>query len=232
MRCSAERMRTCVLLVAVLAVAPAAVPAPHALDATSVAHASEHLTQQAAGIVAARWGVDASRVRIVWQDSIQDAVGAVALRGAGANGHWVLEVRAPQGVQQARFRAGVTEQVAVAARDLPRGIAIDTADVAWRDTIRWGPPARDPVHPAGWTTRRTLAAGSPLVPPAVAPPVWVRSGDDVTLIVVRGTLELSLAARAAGTGAAGDTIAVRAATGRRLTGTITAPGVVRVNAGR
>lgn len=185
--------------------------------------------------IAQRWGVEPALVQVEWTEPLPpNTAGEVTLRGPGAQGSWLVDVRTADGtVQRGRLRAGVVQRAARAARDLPRGVTITAADLAWADTLVWGPPLReDAADLEGWTTRRVITAGERLAPPAVAPPIWVRAGDDVRLIVVRGSLELVMPARAAGSGAAGERVAVRASTGRRLTGTITGPGVVRVDAGK
>ena len=67
--------------------------------------------------------------------------------------------------------------------------------------------------------------------PAVAVPDAVKPGDDVRIVYVSGPVELVLVGRAAGSGAIGETVAVRAETGRRLEGVIVAPGTVRIDSG-
>jgi flagella basal body P-ring formation protein FlgA len=190
---------------------------------------------RAAAAVAERWGVASERVHIQWIDTLpRTAAGDVTLRGTGVQGQWTLDVRDSHGtLYRARLRAGTRVSIARAAYDLPRGATVTAADIILADTIAWGPPPRErPASVEGWTTRRLVTAGEPLVAPAVAAPLWVRAGDDVRVVVVRGSLELTLTGRAAGSAAAGERVAVRADTGRRLTGTVTAPGVVRVDSGK
>jgi flagella basal body P-ring formation protein FlgA len=232
MGCFAER-RPVLLVVAFAATLATALAALCTfVDAAAV---PGDASARAVAAIAERWGVPASDVRTEWSEPLPFGVmGELTLRGNGAQGHWLVDIRAGDGtLHRGRLRAGVVVQAPHAVRDLPRGATIAEQDIAWTESVAWGPPQRGArASVEGWTTRRIVIAGEALATPAVAPPVWVRSGEDVRVIVVRGTLELAMTGRAAGTGAAGERVAVRASTGRRLTGTITAPGVVRVDAGK
>ena len=100
-----------------------------------------------------------------------------------------------------------------------RHIGPAEADVAHTVTVHWGAPPREgaPVG-AGWVTRRVIAAGEALRPPAVAPPVLVNAGEPVQVVARRGNVELTLRARAASSAAAGERVTVRTEAGRRLQG--------------
>jgi flagella basal body P-ring formation protein FlgA len=185
--------------------------------------------------IADRWGVDAARVRIEWAtpDALPENAATVRLLGSGADANWVVSFEGRNGdvLARHRVRAGVELSVPVAARDLERAVTIVDADVRYDTKLQWGPPPRSiDAAPYGWETRRRITAGEPLRAPAVAPPMLVRPGDDVSITFVRGGIAISLAGRAAGSGALGERVAVRASTGARLAGVITGTGTVRVEA--
>jgi flagella basal body P-ring formation protein FlgA len=186
--------------------------------------------------IAERWGVDPDAVRIEWQ-AVDAAVApadeaALELVGTGAGGTWWLVLREPgQGGRAARVRvrAGVEVEEAVAARRLERGAVLAEEDIERRSAVHWGPPPDAPAVTAGWVARRVIPAGEPLRPPAVAPPLLIGAGELVQVIVRRGTVEVTLRARAAGPAAAGERVAVRTEAGRRLEGIAIAPGTVRID---
>jgi flagella basal body P-ring formation protein FlgA len=153
--------------------------------------------------------------------------------GGGADGVWYVDVDGAEGrAARLRLRAGTEAVVPVAAHDLERGVTLTAHDIALQPTVAWGPPGRgeDEVAP-GWVTRRRIARGEPLVTPGVALPDAVKPGDDVRIVYVSGPVELVVMGRAAGSGAIGERVAVRAETGRRLEGVIVAPGTVKVDSG-
>ena len=173
--------------------------------------------------LAERWDVPAERVAIEADST------ALALLARARDLHITRVLAggrimfADASLQRARVRAGSRANVPVAAADLARGTLLDSAAVALREHITWGGVAPGSIIPIGWITTRALRAGDPLVPPAVAAPIAVRAGEEVRAVWQRGGIRLELVARAAGTGAVGDTVAVRTVNGRRLEGVITAP---------
>lgn len=187
--------------------------------------------------IAGRWGVDAATVRVEWSSPDMAATladdAAFRVIGGAADGVWFVDVDGAEGrAARLRLRAGVEAIVPVATRDLARGVTLESEDVAREATLVWGAPAelQDEVA-AGWVTRRRIARGEVLTSPGVARPDAVKPGDDVRIVYVSGPVELVLAGRAAGSGAIGERVAVRAETGRRLEGVIVAPGTVRVDSG-
>lgn len=116
--------------------------------------------------------------------------------------------------------------LAVAARDLPRGVVLTAQDIvsaplpAGRDTAGIARP--------GWTTRRMLTAGEPLVVPAVAPPDLVEAGQTVQAVWRHGAIELRLAGQATGSGALGERVLVRIDTRRRVQGVVVGPALVQL----
>ena len=192
----------------------------------SVAH-------RVAALVAARWQVPDSTVRLAW-----DSVGAApALDAAGLQlivqrgGWFTAAIPAAHGpsVIRWRVRAGVEQRVLVAAAPLP-GNTVLTAAIA-RDTmlVDWGRPvARRPAR-FGWVTRRRVAAGEILAVPVAEPAPVIAAGDSVELVWARGRIHLVVHGIAAQRAAAvGDRIAVRLSGGRTLAGTVTGPGRVAV----
>jgi len=184
--------------------------------------------------IAERWGVDPAALRLEWS-SADDAASAgtgasIHLLAGGTDGVWYVDVEGEAGgTARLRVRAGMEAVEAVAARDLERGVALEADDIASEPAVRWGPPARaeETVEP-GWVTHRRIRLGEPLRSPAVAPAVAVKAGDAVRIVYTRGPVELVLAGKAAGSGRVGERVAVRTEMGKRLEGTIVAPGTVRI----
>lgn len=184
-------------------------------------------------VVAARWGVDASAVRVeltsertAWPD--EDA--RFRVQSAAADGTFVLAFEG-DATRPLVVRAGMLASAPVAARDLARGETLTESAIAYEPTILWGPPKQpEPSASAGWQVRRRVAQGEPLRTPAVAPPLAVRAGDEVRIVLIRGGITVALSGRAAGQAGMGERVAVRADTGRRLEGVATAPGVVTIDA--
>src|SRR5690606_12211768 len=97
-------------------------------------------------------------------------------------------------------------------------------------TVRWGPPAPRPADVAGWVARRRIGRGQPLREPAVGPPLAVEAGEPVQVVWRRTGLAVTLPGRALGSAAAGQSVAVRTETGKRMHGTAVGNGVVQVDA--
>ena len=215
--------------------AQAGLPAPSSSAGWAPGPAIE---AQVAAAIAERWGIDADRVRLEWsppRGAVRVPENArVELVGGGARGVWLVAlVGAEPGDPGIRLwvRAGIERTEAVAARPLPRDVALSEQDLEYRTTVAWGDPAADAaagVEP-GWVTRRAIGNGEVLRPPAVAPPPAVRAGETVRVVVRRGAVELTLPARALGSAAKGERVAVRTEAGRRLEGTAAGPGTVRLD---
>lgn len=86
----------------------------------------------------------------------------------------------------------------------------------------------DTADVAGLVARRDIAAGEPLTQAVLDVPLAVRAGDDVTLTVVTGTVQVTTTARASSSGHTGQTIRVVPEGGRALRARITRPGAVEV----
>jgi flagellar basal body P-ring formation protein FlgA len=120
-------------------------------------------------------------------------------------------------------------QVPVAARDLPRGATLTPADILLREGT--GGDAAEAVT-AGWVTRRMIRAGEALRAPAVGRPDAVRSGEEVTVRLRQGTVQLTLRGVAAAGAGIGETVWVRIGTGWRLEGVVAGPGEVSIESAR
>lgn len=197
---------------------------------------STQLESRVAEAIAGRWGVGATlvRVELAAQDrEWPDGADAFRLLGSGAGGSWIVVLEDGAGVRQLAVRAGVMIRQTVASRDLERGITLAPEDMTLESVVEWGPPQDGaPNVEPGWTVNRRIARGEPLRPPVVGPPLAIRPGDDVSVVVERNGFTITLGGRAAGGAAIGERVAVRAATGKRLEGIAVREGVVRIDASR
>ena len=125
--------------------------------------------------------------------------------------------------------SGVERTVPVAARALPRGATVMPADYQVVATIVRLALRTAAAAESGWVTRRPVAAGEPLIEPAVGPPALVTAGQAVTFVVEREGIRLSIRGTAATAGALGDRVWVRMESARRLRGVVTAPATVRAD---
>lgn len=185
------------------------------------------MAQAVAEQAAARLGLERTDVVVVWTSDEVPAARSVRLLGSGASGAYVVELDTGSRVMRRRVRIGVREAVKVAARDLDRGDRVTAADMVVRDTVLWGRTVKTAPEP-GWVARRRIPAGTVLAAPAVAPPAVVEAGREVTLVWRSRDVEITTRAVAAGTAAAGERVAVRTESGRRLWGIAEASGRVRI----
>jgi flagella basal body P-ring formation protein FlgA len=121
---------------------------------------------------------------------------------------------------------GVTRTVPVATRALPRGASLTPADYDVIPAVVRPALKTAAAADSGWVTRRPVAAGEPLVEPAVGPPALVAAGQPVTFVSEGEGIRLSLRGTAATTGSLGQRVWVRVDAGRRLRGVVTAPAIV------
>ena len=185
--------------------------------------------------VARRWGIDADVVHLEWGrvrgPSKVPADAALRFIGTGAGGAWVIAFDRPDGPPlQVRMRAGVAVTRPVAARDLERGDVLGAEEIGSEARIEWGPPAPVSAVEPGWVARRRIAAGQPLVEPAVGPPNVVEAGSPVEVMLRSGSIVLTLRGRALGSAALGETIAFRTESGRRLEGVAAGPSLIQIEA--
>lgn len=119
-------------------------------------------------------------------------------------------------------------RVAVAAHVLARGTVLTADDITYRDsTLRASVDTND-VAP-GWVTRRTINAGEVLRSPAVEPPQLVSANEPVEVEWRDGNVSLTVRGVAARSASFGERIPVRTELGRRIEGTVVAPGRVRID---
>lgn len=232
-------LRSILLPVAVVLPLATFASAAHAqADSAQVAAAEALLASEATSaarqLVATRWNVTPDRIAIEWSPvprgtEVPDQP-EVELLGSGLDGWWVAAIRAPGTDARVRMRAGVWTPVGVAARPISRGSELTSEDIVLSEAVAWGPPAPRAIAQPGWTLRRAVETGDPLVTPTVEPPVMVRSGDQVELSFQRGAIALSVEGVALGTAREGERIRVRASTGRLVQGIAVGPGRVRAGA--
>jgi flagella basal body P-ring formation protein FlgA len=86
---------------------------------------------------------------------------------------------------------------------------LNESDITVARVVTRGALAPDRATLVGWVTRRPLRAGEPLRAPAVVPPVAVRRGDSVDVVVTNGPLRLTARGVALADAGRGDSLAVR-----------------------
>jgi flagellar basal body P-ring formation protein FlgA len=120
------------------------------------------------------------------------------------------------------------QRVAIATRSLARGTVLSADDFVYRDTTM-----RAPVEPSrvdtGWVTRSAIAAGDVLREPAVQPPIVISANQTVDLEWQDVNVRLIIRGTATRNASLGDRVIVRTDAGRRIEGTVIAPGRVRID---
>jgi flagella basal body P-ring formation protein FlgA len=196
------------------------------------------VVQRVTDAAAAAWHVTPDRIRLTFEIAGGDtaaAHGVLKLAGDGSTGVWTLAFAASENATPtlwALARAGTVDTVPVAARALPRDIALSDSDVTLAPVTSWGPPssrAGRPVRLTGWVTRRMVAAGEPLRDPAVVPPQLITSGSRVTVLYSRDGVEIRLSGTASGSASFGELVTVRIDTKRRVRGVAAGPALVRID---
>ena len=125
-------------------------------------------------------------------------------------------------------RSGAARRVAVAAHAIARGAVLSVDDIAYRDTTLRVMTDTSEIVP-GWVTRRVIAAGEVLREPAVEPPQIVTANEPVLVEWIDGNVALTIRGIAARSASLGDRIPVRTELGKRIEGTVVAPGRVRID---
>ena len=122
-------------------------------------------------------------------------------------------------------------RVAVALRTLPRGTVLGADDFQLRDTTMRGANSATDTTPvvAGWVTRRTINAGEVLRAPAVEAPTVVNANSPVQIEWADHNVSLTIRGVATRNGAIGERVSVRTEMGKRVEGTVVAPGRVRID---
>ena len=119
-------------------------------------------------------------------------------------------------------------RVAVAARLLPRGTVLGAEDIVYRDSTIRGPIDTNTVA-AGWVTRRLIGAGEVLRSPAVERPTIVSANTPVDVEWADKNVVVTMRGVAARNAGLGERVPVRTGFGRRVDGTVIAPGRVRID---
>jgi len=132
---------------------------------------------------------------------------------------------------QTTATSSATRRVPVATHALARGVMLTADDFELRDTsaARIIGAVDSTSVAAGWVTRRTINAGEVLRAPAVEAPSVVSANTAVEVEFADKNVTLTLRGVAGRNGAVGERVPVRTESGRRLEGTVVAPGRVRVN---
>lgn len=181
--------------------------------------------------VAARWRVDAERLRFAWglvpTRARLDSIVSLRVAGESADG-WMVVVATPgRGAPLAiRVHAGMLDRVTIAARALAAGQVLSADDLASDERIRWGAP-KAAASFVGFETRRAVAAGDALGPALLVAPRMIAAGDAVTLVWARGGVRMEAEGVALTAARLGETVYARVG-GNRLAGTVTGPGAARL----
>jgi flagella basal body P-ring formation protein FlgA len=116
-------------------------------------------------------------------------------------------------------RVSITRDVIVAASHLRRGLGMAPETVAWsqRDlgTLYRG-YLEDPTELKGMRLKRAVSAGTVINPSMLEPKPLVQRGDQVTLVVNAGSMEVSAAGEVMNEAAAGQLVRVRNLSSRRV----------------
>ncbi len=190
----------------------------------------EPVTRRVATLVAARWQVPATAVRLDWAttgsvagiDTTASRAALVAERG----GWFSVALPAVTGPDVARWRvrAGVAESTWVARTALPRNAVVTRAIAVDTVIVRWGRPARHVPGRLGWVAQRAIRPGEILQSPAVQPPPLIAAGDSIALVWQHDRIRLVVHGIAAERAAvAGDPVTVRLSGGRTLAGIAAGP---------
>jgi flagella basal body P-ring formation protein FlgA len=182
-------------------------------------------------LVADQWGLPSRSVFFEWgpgPDEIPEHPICLRLLGSGSGGHWVVEISDGEQVVRRRARFAHLENRWFAARDLPRDHTLSTVDMHFEQAAVWGAPRGVAGPEPGWTTRRVIRAGQPLVGPSVSPPLLVEIGSAVEVEVRRGAVLLRVTGESRTAGSLGDDVQVRLPSGRLVWGTVQTGPVVEI----
>lgn len=159
-------------------------------------------------------GMTLDRVRGVFDATVEFSNGDETLRREISGRAWRM-VDVP--VLSQRMRRGD-----VISRHDVEFIEMRESDVAHNIIL-------DPENLVGMTPRRGVAALKPVAESDVNPPLVVRKGDRVTMVLKRGALSLTAKGRAMMDGAEGDVVRIQNASSRRVVeGEVTGPQEVTV----
>jgi flagella basal body P-ring formation protein FlgA len=143
---------------------------------------------------------------------------------------WILLAARAAGAQTVarEVASAPSHRMPVALRTIVRGSVLTADDFEYRDTATRIEPDTAQIAP-GWVTRRTINAGEILRAPAVEPPTIVSANSPVQVEFVDGNVRLTIRGIAARAGSLGDRVPVRTELGKRIEGTVVAPGRIRID---
>jgi flagella basal body P-ring formation protein FlgA len=121
-----------------------------------------------------------------------------------------------------------TRRMPIALHTIARGAVLTADDFEYRDTTTYLAPDANQIA-AGWVTRRTINTGEILHAPAVEPPTIVSANSTVVVEWVDGNVSITIRGVAARNGSLGERVPVRTELGKRIEGTVVAPGRVRID---
>jgi len=121
-----------------------------------------------------------------------------------------------------------TRRMPIALHTIARGAVLTADDFEYRDTTTHLAPDTNQIA-AGWVTRRTINTGEILHAPAVEPPTVVSANSTVLVEWVDGNVSITVRGVAARNGSLGERVPVRTELGKRIEGTVVAPGRVRID---
>lgn len=144
-----------------------------------------------------------------------------------------VECPAPRWSLYLQGEAKLSAPVIMAQRDLPRGTPLQRSDFEVKTRVLHelqGGYALDADALVGRRLRQSLRQGAVIPPRATAAPLWVRTGETVTLAAGTGSLAVRMTGTALANGSANDTVRVRNGRSQRiLQGRVTGPGEVQIS---
>jgi flagellar basal body P-ring formation protein FlgA len=227
-------MRAVLITAALLAAAPALAAVPvtlrsEILDADGVVTLGE-VFDGAGSAATTRVATRAGATVVLDAAAVQSAARRAGLVWANAEGVRRIVVRGAA-VGSASAKANV--EVLTYARNLNAGEIVQPQDLVW-GKVAAAPAggALDAETMIGLAARRPLRAGAPASTRDVVAPQVVKAGDLVTVSYEDGGISLSLQAKAMGSAAAGDLVAVQNIASKKIVQAVAvAPGQAAVGPG-
>lgn len=126
-------------------------------------------------------------------------------------------------------RAKVSARIALAANDMAAGKVIADEDVLLErhDISTVSDSVSDPQEVVGMSTKRSLRAGDILRAGALAAPMLVKRGDNVSIVATRDQVTVTMAGEAMDAGARGSLVRVRNSSGNVIRARVTGAGTVQ-----
>lgn len=203
-----------------------------AMVAAAKAHVVAALNVPIGASLAVAFNPPDSRLRLA---QCSQPLEAQAPRLPAAGGPLSVRVQclAPRWSLYLQGEAKITAPVVTAGRDLPRGTPLTHSDFEVKTRVLHelqGGYALDADALAGRRLRQSLRQGAVIPPRATAAPLWVRTGETVTLAAGTGPLAVRMTGTALANGSADDTVRVRNGRSQRiLQGRVVGPGEVQIS---